>query len=202
MAPVKLGRKKPKTPARRKKHIGDKPLRGRFTGGKPANREATKSAAKRAEMIARQTKVWELYVAGATLKQAGVAVGVSEPTAWHDVRATLARLQELATIDGDLALRRQLARLDAIHRAHYPNRGERASAEILLATNAHEAKLLGLYAQRETGYTVEQVTGMLRGLTALFLEVVQDGEARRRFADGIRRIAGETIDITPERTGS
>lgn len=179
-------------------------LKGRQRGGPPAHREATKAALKRAEILARQERSWSLWVGGATLRQAGDLLKVSDYTVWHDVRAHLDGLRERSLAQGEAATARQLARLDALVRSHYPKRAERASAEIILAAAAHEAKLLDLYPRRETGYTTEDMVGVIKGMTALFLEVVADAEQRRAFAAGIRRlVAGQAIEgsVVPDGGG-
>ncbi len=53
--------------------------------------------------------------------------------------------------------------------------------------------------RRADCYTVEQVAAVLRTVTRVFLEVVEDTEARRRFAAGLRRLVGGLagdIDVT------
>lgn len=147
--------KTPETPAPRKKrgrkarNVNRRRGKG-FThlvpGGPPAHAEATKSARKQAEIIARQQKAWALFIAGATFEQVGKHLGVSNRTAWHDCVAARDALLANGIMENQTALIRQLESLRAIHLAHWPKRQTEKSAKVLLEVHKREARLLGLDA--------------------------------------------------------
>lgn len=185
-----------KTPVKRN-HKSGRGFTKTYQGGPPAHGEAVMRAKKRAEICERQQKSWELFVAGATFKQIGEALGVSNKTAWCDCRAVLDRLESDVSITAESLVRRQLSRLDAIHRAHYPNRKDPESAGILLSISRREAQLMGLDKKRDDVIPVDQVMSFVRNITSLFMNIVADQEKRRAFVQGLRQQMGPmtVIDV-------
>lgn len=167
-------------------------------GGPPAHREAVKVARRKVEILERQNRAWELFVAGATFKQIGEACQVSAKTAWYDCKAVLERLEAEQALNAVTLITRQQARLDALHRAHFPKRDESDSAQILLAISRREAQLHGLDKKRDDVVPVEQVLSFVKNITATFMEIVVDAEMRRKFLMGLRQQMGPLATLTGE----
>jgi hypothetical protein len=51
------------------------------------------------------------------------------------------------------------------------------------------------FPERPDGFTAVQVLSLVRSLTAVFLDVVQDAEQRRRFVVGVRRLLPAAADV-------
>lgn len=115
-------------------------------GGPPAHHEASKRARQLGLITMRQQRAWDLFTAGATFQQVGDALGVSNKTAWEDCVAVKRQLPVLLVKECVLIRARQLARLDGVHRAHWPKRHQKPHADVLLKVYEREAKLLGLDA--------------------------------------------------------
>lgn len=141
------------------------------------------------------------------LEDIAEATKVSIFTASMDVR--LARDAAMAADADRLVLdrERQAARLErliagsmaqALARGKLKSQG---AAGVALNAMARESRLLGLDARREDTFSSEQVAGLLRGITQLFVEVVQDERLRREFALGLRRKVG-TIAAPIDTTSS
>lgn len=181
-------------------------LQSKHRGGPPANREAKKRVADALRIAARRKKAWELFLQrGSTFVEIGAKLGVSGKTAYEDVvayRDEAIRHELFGDVDS-LRMRQQLG-IDALIEAHWRKRGKKANAEVILDAFAQEARLMGLNLQRKDTFTAEQVFGLVRGITELFMEVVQDPEARRQFSLGLRRKVGgalppgQVIDAAPQ----
>lgn len=173
--------------------------------GPAAHKDAVKKANALVARLDRQRTAWELFVGGATLQQIGDRFGLSAKTAYYDVVEHRERMIQTGALEDVEVLRtRHLSRLDSIHRAHYPKRHTKDSADVLLGVLSREAKLLGLDKRQEGGYSGEQVLALVRGMVNLFLEVVADPELRRAYATGVRRQLGgivKDIPVTPKKDG-
>jgi len=169
-----------------------KPKRGLTSGvlsGPPAHNEAVHKARDAERQAVRRKAAWRLFVdRGLTFEEIGKALGVSGKTAHGDVMAYKEGLADLT--DAELVRARQAAGLDGIVAAHWKRRGRKANAEVILDAFQHEARLFGVNLQRKDSYTADQVLGVLRSITALFMEIVQDPDARRQFSLGLRRKVG------------
>lgn len=144
----------------RSRRVGQQAQRGRqkrnvtsrkgFTklmaGGPPAHAEAVKTAQRAVRIADRQHRAWKLFVAGATFEQIGDQLGVSNAQAWRDCVAFKEQLPLQGLKEAAVLTQRQLARLDGVHRTHWPNRADRQSAQVLLDVYKREARLLGLDA--------------------------------------------------------
>lgn len=195
----------------------DRPT-GRKRGGpaantKPANgltrrgrshSEATRTARKAAEIATRSRKAWDLFTRDElTFEQIGKRLGVSNYTAHQDVMRVKNHLLDGGALDPDLLRTKQQARLTRIARLHNKKAGTKTGADVLIRVSEREARLNGLDRQRETGYTLDQMLGLLRGIRALFLDLVTDDGVRQAFARGLTGKVGpalmKAIDVTPER---
>jgi hypothetical protein len=164
-------------------------------GGPAAHKEATRRAREALRIAERRKKAWDLFVGrDMTFEQIGKALDVSGKTAHGDVIAYRdAAVREEMFGDPDLARQRQQAGLSALVATHWKGRRKRVSAEVILGAFQQEARLLGLNLQRKDTFTAEQVVGLVRGLTALFMEVVQDPDLRRQFSQGLKRRVGGAL---------
>lgn len=189
------GQPKRKKGAGRRKVSGSKRLQHDHQGGPPAHRAAVRRAADAVRIAKRRKKAWDLFLQrGKTFEEIGLALGVSGKTAWEDVVAYRdeAVRHELFG-DADAMRARQAAGIDAVVEAHWKRRGKKANAEVILDAFAQESRLYGLNLQRKDTFTAEQVFGLVKGITALFMEVVQDPEARRQFSLGLKRKVGGAL---------
>lgn len=174
-----------------------KPLRKGKPGGKNLHREAVLNA----KRLERQQRAWRLLVAGEGLgltsfDDIGKALGVSGVTAWKDCLAVANRLNQAILTDAATYRAMQASELAAIKKAHWQKRHTKAGADVLIRTMEREAKLLNLDVRPpDNGYTAEQVLGLVKGMTVLFMDIVDDPEMRRRFAQGLRRQIGAPIDV-------
>lgn len=170
-------------------------LQTAHAGGPAANKAAKRQAADALRIAARRRKAWDLFLErGKTFVQIGEALGVSGKTAYEDVvayRDEAVRNEMFG--DPDSLRRRQLAGVDALIASHWKRRGKKANAEVILDAFAHEARLMGLNLQRKDTFTAEQVFALVRGITALFTEIVQDPDQRRQFSLGLRRKVGTAL---------
>lgn len=177
---------------------GRKRLQRDHQGGPAASKAAKRRAQEALRLAKRRRQAWDLFLQrGKTFEQIGAALGVSGKTAWEDVVAYRdeAVRHELFG-DADALRMRQVAGIDALIDAHWRKRGKKSSAEVILDAFAHEARLMGLNLQRKDTFTAEQVFGLVKGITALFMEVVQDPEARRQFSLGLKRKLGGALPGT------
>jgi DNA-binding CsgD family transcriptional regulator len=108
----------------------------------PRNRPPGKDAAKRDRAI----KALELRIAGATYRQIGAQLGVSECTAYHDVQEELGRLDTIGKEKAERLRELEARRLDALTIALAPALQSGDVRAILAAVRVMErrAKLLGL----------------------------------------------------------
>lgn len=173
----------------------------RQAGGPAAHKEAVRLANTERRIAARQRKAWRLFLAGATFEQVGQQTGTSGKTAWYDCVAYRSLLRERDAYGAELMLARQNGQLDALVLSHWGRMGQRDSAQVILSALDRQAKLNGLDRKGHDAFTPEQVISLVRTISSLFLEVVQDNELRRQFAAGLRRRLGPKIDapidVTP-----
>lgn len=162
----------------------------RFGGGPAAHNEAVRTARDFTRTFARRQKAWALFDAGATFEQIGEACGVSNVTAWKDCKAVRAHAEQYLGLDAADRILRQDDRLQALHRAHYPTRTKKDSADVLLGIYKREAQLFGLDAKRDDLVPAEQVFAVIRVVGQLFMEVVADATLRQQFAQGLRQRVG------------
>jgi len=152
---------------------------------------ATKRAAAAVRLAARRRQAWDLFVGERlTFEQIGARLGCGSSTAWRHVvdhRDALVREQLL---DVDMLRARQLGGVSALVTTHWKNRRRKSSADVILSAWTREAKLMGLDAYRPDVYSADQVANVLRGIAALFMEIVADPEQRRAFSIGLRRKVG------------
>ena len=103
----------------------------------------------RREIIAeRRVKAFELRKGGASYRQIGRALGVSEKTAHGDV---ITRLRELARIEEHVAAdvrQLEVERLDALLMGHWgaATSGDERASRVVLSVLERRARLLGLDA--------------------------------------------------------
>lgn len=164
-------------------------------GGPPGHRRAVATAVR----ARRAQRAFELLRTGKTFRQIAKLLDVSVYTAFEDCKRVLGE------INGALALQAadyraiHVARTEGIVETHYPNRKNARSAATILAALDRQAKLLGLDAKAESGYSADQVVTLVRGMVSLFLEVVADAELRRAYAAGVRRqLGGLARDVVGE----
>lgn len=187
---------------KRRRRANSKPAKGftrRFHHGPPGHKEAVRNARKAEEIATRRRKAWKLFLEDATFDEIGKACGVSNYTAWHDCMAYYEGLQQRDLDQAELLLAQQNGQLAALVRTHWYKKHEKASADVILRALERRARLYGLDRQRADTFTPEQVLNLLRGVTALFLEIVSDTELRRQFAAGLRRKIGPALafDVRP-----
>lgn len=114
----------------------------------------------------RRVKALELRKAGASYRQIGRTLGVSEKTAHGDVRRALGALARLEE-DAATALRTlELARLDELFKGHYgrATAGDDKSARICLEVMEQRAKLLGIHAPKKLDVTGRLPLDALRAI--------------------------------------
>lgn len=103
----------------------------------------------------RRVKALELRKAGASYRQIGRTLGVSEKTAHGDVHRALAHLAQLETETATALRTLELARLDALYTGHFSRAvaGDDKAARICIAIQERRARLLGLDAPVRTELT-------------------------------------------------
>lgn len=162
-------------------------------GGPPAHKASVRRARELELISDRQQKAWDLFTAGATFLQVGAALGVSGKTAWTDVMRVKDSLPLVLRRDAELLRQRAMARLDTLTRTHWPTKGRKDSADILLRTWKREAELCGLDAPVKITATDASGTRPYQSLSEdeLSAEVMR---LRGLLSDG-------TIDVAPSRDG-
>lgn len=201
MAKRRKATSRPQPHQKRGRRANVRPAKGftvQMKGGPAAHKETVRRAKKAEEKAARRLKAWDYLLAGCTFKQIGQLCGVSDYTAWHDCMAYYEHLATHMPASLELKVAQQDGQLDALIRSHWAKKQEKASADIILRAQERRAKLFGLDRQRDGMFTADQVMGLVRGVTALFLEVVNDAELRRQFAVGLRRKLGSGLTGTIE----
>lgn len=192
----------------RAKHRGRtvnvKPVNGltkQHVGGPAAHKEAVQRAKELALITERQLQAWNLFTAGATFEQIGAELGISNCMAHKDCMAVKKAMPQVLAHDGvELLKARVLQRTDAIIRRHWPSLKEKASADVILKAMEREAKVVGYDAQREDGFSAEQVAALLRSVRADMLDVITDPAVRQAIGQILQRraglLAGQTIETT------
>lgn len=97
---------------------------------------------------ARRVKALDLRKAGASYRQIGAQLGVSEAQAFNDVKAALDALNKLEIAAAEDVRRLELERLDTLTLALWPNAksGKEGAIDRILKLMERRAKLLGLDA--------------------------------------------------------
>lgn len=170
-------------------------------GGPPGHALAVRTAVR----AVRAQRAFEMLRGGQTFRQIAKALDVSVYTAFEDCKRVLAEINGKLALQADEYRAIHLQRTEGIVQSHYGNRKDARSASMVLAALDRQAKLLGLDAKGDAGYSPEQVVTLVRGMVALFLEVVGDAELRRQYAAGVRRqlgglakgVVGETVPPEP-----
>jgi hypothetical protein len=118
---------------------------------KPRNRPPGEDAAKRE----RAAKSLDLRIVGATYRQIGAQLGVSECTAYHDVQDELGRLDPVITAKAERLRDLEAARLDRLTVTLAPGIKAGMPAAIVAAVRVMErrAKLFGLDAPKQMDMT-------------------------------------------------
>lgn len=169
----------------------------RFRGGPAGSKDARRREKQRIERQARKERAYAMYFGeGKTIYEIAAELKVSSYTASVDVRE--ARQQAIEHDAERLWLMRERMgeRIERI--TSRALRKSRPDDRLALQAMAQESKLYGLDLRPTDTFTAEQVIGLMRGVTALFLETVPDEALRRQFALGLKRrmgaIAGEVVE--------
>lgn len=141
-----------------------------------------------ARVLAQRKRAWLLKTEkNLTFMEIGKQLGVSNKTAWEYYYGHIADMKAEGVDETRRILDRHQLVLDKIIQTHLKRVASRGSAEILVAALSREAKLHGLDKSTKVGFSAEQVVALVRAITGLFLDVVQDPGLRRKFSDGLRR---------------
>lgn len=173
-----------------------------FTHGRGNKVARHKETTRSVVILARRERAFALLKTGMTFKEIGTRLGVSIYTAWTDCRAVFDEGYQRLALDADAWRRLHIERAEGIVKAHYSKKANAGSAQTVLRALDYQAKLIpGLHQPPEGTYTADQVAGLMRGIAGLFMELVDDGELRKRFALGVRRRLGSAavIEVTAEK---
>ena len=172
-------------------------------GGPAAHKNAVTEARTRELITNRQLLAWRYFADdGLTFEQIGKKLHVSNCTAFMDCIAVKKALPLVLGHEGiDLLRHRAHRRVSAIIRTYLLKalKGDGDAAHIALKALEREARLIGYDAQREDGFSVDQVASVLRGLRQDIFIHVTDETVRRAIADSLQRrsgmLTGEAIDV-------
>ena len=140
------------------------------------------------ELAVRRARAVEMYVLeNKTYAEIGAELGVTAFTVARDMEASLADLNALRLQDINARRLVELARTERVDRKLLPGldsndpRVRAATADALRANAEFRAKLDGLHAKADDGWTSAQVTEFVLGFTRELLSEFADVDAKRRI---------------------
>lgn len=205
---TKRGRKprnvKPKNSLTSKRH-------GRHNYGGPAAHKNAVETARELDLITnRALQASRLFRdEGLTFEEIGKRLGVSNSCAFNDCISVQKAMPLVLGHEGmELLKHRAYTRLNKLIRVHLARslKGETDSAAIVVRALEREARMLGYDAQREDGFSADQVATVLRGLRQMIFLHVTDENIRRAIADDLQRqsglLGGDVIDVNVKPSGN
>jgi hypothetical protein len=149
---------------------------------------------RRAAIVERRRRAWELRIAGLTHEQIAKALGVSTKTIQSHLKRALADYQAATAASVEQYRDQELARIDGIIAKLWPKREHPRVAEVILQASEKRSRLLGLNAPER-----REISGPggrpIQTATTVF-DASRLSTAQLEALD--QMLAQATVDVTPQ----